>query len=158
MEVLNKINGWTLYFDNKEYIQESPEGHRSKVYALNEDQANQRFLNTIERGWVWVDYVYYTAHVYMSKIETERHMAQHKSNQLPPNGRFTTKDDAISEIKKVLPKAEEKFSRCLNALKALQEEMDFSSGDTYEGDTHGTYNDHSYISFKMDGFNFSFEV
>ena len=157
MEILKKINGWTLLIDDKEYIQESPEGHQSKIYALDRNQAESRFLNTIERGWVWVDYTYYTAYVYMGKIEISKSKAQYKSNESIPLTRFTSKDDAILAIKKVYPLAEEKFLKCSQALTKLHTELDFLSGDTYEGDTHGTYNDHSYISFKMNGFKFSFE-
>lgn len=159
MEVLSQVNGWTLYRDNKDYVQESPEGHRSKLYIVNDDEyANRKFLETIDRGWIWVEYEYFIPHVYMSKVEVEKHKAQRKSNGEIPKSRFKTKEEAAIEIRKVYPRAEEKFLKCLAALNKLREEMEFSSGDAYEGDTHGTYNDHSYISFEMEGFSFSFET
>lgn len=156
--IITNDSGWTLLRDEKEFFLVTPEGHRSKVYALNVDQAIAKFHEAIERGWVWVDYEYFVPSVYMSEVQVEKNRAQHKSNQKIPAGRFLTKEDAINAINKVMPKAQHKFSECSHALNELKNKMDFESGDTYEGDTHGTYNDHSFIRFQMDGFYFSFEA
>lgn len=73
-------------------------------------------------------------------------------------GKYLTKDDAKAAISKVMPQANEKFKSCLDAHRKLSQEMGFSTGFNYDGDTHGIYNEYDYISFDMDGFHFQFEI
>lgn len=104
---------------------------------------------------------YYTVSVVKSEIVVSKetrsiYIKDNASNIL--KDKYLTADDAKAAISKVLPDAQKKFKTCLDAKRKLFQEMGFSTGFNYDGDTHGIYNEYDYISFDMDGFHFQFEV
>ncbi len=156
VKILEK-DGWILFTENKKYVAVTPEGYESPLYCPDANLIEKYFNDAVERGWVWVNYDYYVPSVYMSNIVVTKNKAPRRSNIPVPKDRFLTKESALKAIEEVFPEAEYKFLKCLDALVKLQKDMDFESGSFYEGDTHGTYNDHDFISFYMKGFHFSFD-
>lgn len=73
-------------------------------------------------------------------------------------GKFFTKKEATDAITPSFDLAKIKFKNCLDRFNALKNELEFSVSYTYDGDTHGIFDEYSYISFKIDGFDFSFEI
>jgi hypothetical protein len=72
--------------------------------------------------------------------------------------KFLTPEEAENAIKSVLPRAKEHFKTCSDKHLQLCQELKFSVGFHYEGDTYGIYNEYDYISFKMDSFDFQFAI
>lgn len=161
METIKELNGWTLTkeSDNSDYIINHPDGHKVRYSrSYKESVMLVKFDEVVERCWIWVDITYYTVRVYMDEIVTDQRKGQARSNNIDSfmKGKYLTRDGAREAIKEVYPKAIDKFRECRQALIDLHEGLGFESGDTYEGDSYGTFNNHSYISFRMDDFEFSF--
>lgn len=105
-------------------------------------------------------FIYYEVSVVRSKVvvsKNERHIYGNNTVDILKNKHLTEKD-ARDAILKVLPNAKEKFEACLRAFIELRQNMGFSIGNNYDGDTYGIYNEYEYMSFKMDGFYFQFEI
>lgn len=105
--------------------------------------------------------VYYTVSVIKSKVKIEKNTRSIYIKDIPENlikNRFLTKDQAQSALEEVLPRAKEKFEKCLESYRTLCKESGFSIGFNYDGDTYGIYNEYDYLSFVIDGFNFQFEI
>lgn len=105
-------------------------------------------------------FTYYTVSVVQSKIvvgKEERHIY---GNDTPTilKDKYLTEKDAKDAILKVFPNAKAKFEACLGAFIKLRQDMGFSIGNSYDGDTCGIYNEYEYMYFKMDGFSFQFEI
>lgn len=158
METILTRENWSLKkIEHRKYSICIENKHSCVLPYQPEDQAIVAFNRAFERGWIWVDIIHYVPSVYMSEIVIEPRKITWRSERLNnTTSLFMDKNSAHRAISEVLPKAKEKFSKCSIALSKLHEELGFHSGDSYEGDTHGTYNDHSHISFSMDGFSFSF--
>lgn len=112
-----------------------------------------------------MELVYYSASVVASKVKVTKVMKLIYSYpersiddlaRLMTLDKHLTKQAAIDAIKTVLPKAQAHFEHCQSELKALQNKLNFFHGYSYDGDTHGIYNEYDYISFKLDGFYFEF--
>lgn len=104
---------------------------------------------------------YYTVSVVKSKITISKYNRAVYLNDIPENvikDKYFSAHDAETAIELVMPHAKRKFSECLDAVMNLKRRMNFCVGFSYEGDTHGIYDDHQYISFDLDGFSFSFEM
>lgn len=111
--------------------------------------------------------VYYTVCVHKSQIKVGKeernifswpdHTVEEAAKILTSN-RFLTKAEARNAIEAVLPKAQEHFQACLKKYQEAMSSLNFSVGYTYDGDTHGIYDEYEYINFKMDGFDFEFEM
>lgn len=123
----------------------------AKVKSLNPDA----IVN--ENG-----FIHYTVSVVKSKVVTEKHTRHIYGNDTGDNMRadtyYFTQKDAENAIMQVMPEAKEKFEKCLDAYTKLTQDLGFSKGFSYSGDTHGIYNEYDYIYFKIKGFNFQFEV
>ena len=105
--------------------------------------------------------VYYTVSVIASKIKTSKQVRDLyiKDDALKLlNGKYLTKLDAENAIKEVILEAENKFNDCLEAFIKLERSMGFIVGFNYDGDSHGIYNEYQYISFKLKGFDFQFQI
>ena len=104
---------------------------------------------------------YYTASVTKSEIKIEKQTRMIYMNDKPEGlikDRFLTEKGAKEAILKVMPLAKEKYRTCLNLYNNLKKEQQFSVGYNYDGDTYGIYNEYSYISFNLNGFDFQFEM
>lgn len=107
------------------------------------------------------DLVYYSASVIKGKIDIRRDTRGIYLNAEPAKlvkCGFRTELEARNAINEVMPKALRHYEDCLKAYRELTTKMGFSVGYNYDGDTHGIYNEYEYISFKLDGFNFQFEI
>jgi len=107
------------------------------------------------------DLVYYTANVSKGKIEVSRNTRSIYLSSEPEKLAiyfFRSKKEAIEAIEKVMPRAKEKFEKCLKAYYEITSKLGFDIGHNYDGDMYGIYNEYEYISFNMDNFNFSFEI
>ena len=72
--------------------------------------------------------------------------------------KYLTKAEAEAAIKEVLPEAEAKFEMCRKAYNKMEQELGFSKSYSYDGDTHGIYNEYESISFDLKGFYFEFRI
>lgn len=105
-------------------------------------------------------FIYYTVSVIQSKIVVEKNERNIYGNDTVNilKDKYLTEKDAKDAILKVLPDAKAKYEACLSAYVKLRQDMGFSIGNSYDGDTYGIYNEYEYIYFKMDGFSFEFEI
>lgn len=107
---------------------------------------------------------HYTVSVIQSKIVTHKETtrlagiikADRQAEYIA--SKYLTPQSAIEAIKVVLPYAIEHLKTCQAELKAIENRLGFNFGYTYEGETYDIYNEYSYISFKLNGFNFEFEI
>jgi hypothetical protein len=126
------------------------QSHISKIKELNSDVT---FKNN--------KLIYYTVSVVRGEIvisENERSIYIKDNPENLIKDKFLTKKDAENAISPVFLKAKIKFKKCLDKLNDLKNELGFYISYTYEGDTHGIHDEYQYISFKIDGFDFSFEI
>lgn len=106
-------------------------------------------------------FFYYTVSVVRSQIVVVRQWRDIYTNDTPENlikNRYLTENEAREAINKVRPRAIEKYNNCLKAFEELKRNLGFSVGFNYEGDSCGIYDEHYYIEFNMDGFDFNFEI
>lgn len=137
---------------------------------LEQDQKRQAILDEMLRlrpdtelsvNKYTTDLVYYSASVVKGKIVIGRDTRGIYLNADPAKlvkCGFRTELEARNAINEVMPKALRHYEECLNAYRELTSKMGFSVGHNYDGDTHGIYNEYSYISFSLDGFNFQFNI
>lgn len=113
----------------------------------------------IVRGKYTTELIFYNVSVVNGKIvtskETRTIYIKSDAAKLLSN-RYLSRAQAEEAVTKVMPKAQEHFKNIVKAYKDLASSMGFTIGYTYEGDTHGIYDEYQYISFDLDGFHFTF--
>jgi hypothetical protein len=105
--------------------------------------------------------IYYFATVSKGKVVISKETRSLYKTDKPENvikGKYFNKLDAENAIKEVLPKAQEHFRVCRDALHELQAKLNFYVSYTMEGDTYGIHDEYQYIAFQMDGFRFEFKM
>jgi len=75
-----------------------------------------------------------------------------------PKGQYTSDQEAREAILVVFPRAFERFNMIRDRIRQMEHDLDFEVTYTMDGDTHGIYEDHLDVDFRMDGFNFSFSL
>ena len=72
MELIRESQGWKLYEDKPTFFTvETPEGFKM-VLRCNKESVEKRFEETIERGWIWIDFEFFIGSIFDSKIEIEK--------------------------------------------------------------------------------------
>jgi hypothetical protein len=134
---------------------------KDKENSIVEDLRRLRPEVEIVIGKYKSEIVYYTVSVVKSKVKIEKNTRSIYIKDIPEKlikERFLTKEQAQAAIETVLPRAKEKFEKCLEAHRTLCKELGFSTGFSYDGDTYGIYDEYDYICFKLEGFDFQFEI
>lgn len=161
MELFKSENNWKLYkVDNNLFYLEVPETGEKREISYSEHTALNAFNHAVRTGWTWLKREYYTVSVIKSKVKVNKEKREIRSDkvELFNKTHYLTEAQAKMAINDVMPEALKKFEQCKDAYLKLHKDMDFGSGFNYDGDTHGIYNEYNYISFKMKGFDFQFEL
>lgn len=161
MNLYKEENGWKLYkVNDKLFYLEVPETGEKREIPYHWHTAMSVFSHAVKYGWTWLKREYYTVSVVKSKVKIKKESKEIKSDkvELFNQSHYLTEAQARMAINDVLPEALKKFNQCKEAYLKLHKELEFSSGLNYDGDTHGIYNEYEYISFKMEGFSFQFEL
>ncbi len=119
------------------------------------------FNHAVKNNWTWLARTHYIPSVVKGKIviSTEENRSIRSSHVAQwEAGKYLTKQEATDAISKVFLISKERFDLCLKKHHELCNEMAFSIGFNYDGDTHGIYNEYEYISFKLHGFDFQFPI
>jgi hypothetical protein len=66
------------------------------------------------------------------------------------NNHYLNENELKEKMKPILIKANEKFEKCKDAFEKLQKDFEVDIDYTMEGDTHGIYEDHLNMTFKVD--------
>ena len=139
---------------------ETSEQRAERFRQLRESIANQLLEKypevTFNRHKWGIDVIYYVVHFH-DKVYIGERKRGINNTIFSLDSYYLTKEQAKQAIEKHLPVARQKFEQCLTALNALKESMGFDVSYSIEGDTHGIQ-DHPYISFKLEGFDFTFRI
>lgn len=158
--LIKEQNNWKLIKKDSVFFLVCPSGEEVKLSITSEGNLNNCFSHAVTKNWTWLKRTYYTVSVIKSKIKVSKDEKNVRSDSLDKFERahFLTESQARQAINDVLPRAEEHFKKCLEGYKKITSENKFYIGFNYDGDTHGIYNEYEYISFKLDGFDFQFEI
>lgn len=159
--IIKEQNGWKLLKKEDIFYLVCPSGEEVKLSITHESNLNNCFNHAVKNNWTWLKRTYYTVSHIKSKIvvsKQESNMVRSDKLSQWEKNHYLTEAQAKQAINDVLPKAEEHFNTCLQKHKELTKELGFSIGYNYEGDSHGIYDEYQYISFKMEGFDFNFEI
>lgn len=160
MQIIKEQNGWKLIKKDGTFYLVCPSGEEVR-YGTSEQNAFSWFDRVVEKNWTWLTREYYIPSVVNGKVVASKYDNKSvRSDKVDEwgAGRYLTKEAAKEAISLVLPKAKGKFLACQEAHQKVCSEMGFGVGYTYDGDTHGIYDEYQYISFTMDGFNFQFPI
>lgn len=139
---------------------ETSEQRNQRFKDLKENIANQlleKYPNvTFNRHAYGIDVIHYVTY-FADKIYVGKRTKAINNSIFQLNSFFLTENEAKQAINKHLPKAKQKFEKCLKSLNKLKEVLKFDVSYSIEGDTHGI-EDHPYISFTMNGFDFTFTI
>lgn len=139
---------------------ETPEQRAERFRQLRESIASQLLEKypevTLKRHQYGIDVIHYVVHFHDKVCINERKRGINTS-VFSLDKYFLTREQAQQAIEKHVPEAWAKFQNCLKALNELKELMEFDVSYSIEGDTHGI-EDHPYISFKLEGFDFTFRI
>lgn len=151
MILIKEINGWKLYKQSDDNFRiETPEGFK-QTYRPTFDE--KQFDVIVERGWIWVDIEYYQASIKNFEIRIQKHKKQIQSNKSDALLQIYSIDEVElkENMKPILIKANEKFEKSKAAFEELQKEFGIDINYTMEGDTHGIYESHLNMTFRIDG-------
>lgn len=160
MELIRESQGWKLYEDKPTFFTvETPEGFKMDL-RCNKQSVQKRFEETIERGWVWIDFEFFVGSIFDSKIEIEKKKKSIRSDRFEKfkNDYSTTKEQENERLKPILKKAIDKFNECEQAFLKLQRELEFNVDFSMFGDTYGIYESYQYISFDIEGVYCKFKI
>lgn len=139
---------------------ETPQERQQRFRDLREGIAAQLLARypavTFNRHKHGIDVIYYVVHFHDGIHVNERKRGI-VTTVFSLDNYFLTKEAAKQAIEKHLVAAQQKFQQCLTALNQLKQDLDFDVSYSIEGDTHGI-EDHPYINFKMEGFDFTFTI
>jgi hypothetical protein len=152
-EPIKEINGWKLYkeSDLHHFEVETPEG--CKQVFRHPSFNILEFEKAVERGWIWIDVEFFTTSIVNSKIVISKQKKQIRSNLYNSFliNHNLNENELRKKMKPTLIKANEKFKKCKDAFEKLQKEFEVDINYTMEGDTHGIYEDHLNMTFRIDG-------
>lgn len=161
MNIIKSNKDFTLYktIDNN-YIIEAQNKMQANYGKVSELHAINMFNNTIERGWCWVEKEYFTISFLNAEAIVKKHKKQIQSNKedIFLKNHYISKEQAIEATKHLLPLADERSTKIINAYNDLHKVLDFESGFHYEGDSHGIYDEYEYISFKIENVEFTYTI
>ena len=149
MEKIAEKNGWKLFRVNnsENHVMETPEGiqQQNKYFNIN------NFEEVIKRGFIWVDFEFFTGTIKNGKIEIEKRKKQVRSDKIHlfKKSHFIDKNSVIAKLTPILKKADKKYNFCRNEIIKLQQNLDIVIDYAMYGDTHGIYEDYMYINFKI---------
>lgn len=139
---------------------ETPQQRAERFRQLRESIANQLLEKypevTLRRHQYGIDVIHYVVH-FDDRVCINERKRGINNTAFNLDGYYLTREQAKQAIEKHLPAARHKFDQCLTALNQLKQSMDFDVSYSIEGDTHGI-EDHPYISFKLEGFDFTFRI
>lgn len=160
MKIIKEQNNWKLINKEDSYYLVCPSGEKVDLTKYSEHTRNTCFNHAVTYNWTWLKRTYYTVSHVKSKIKVTKNEKQIRSDSVDKFERshYLTEAQARQAINDVLPRAEQHFKKCLESYRKLTSELNFCIGFNYDGDTYGIYNEYDYISFKMDGFSFQFEI
>ena len=161
---MNKIKSeenFTLYkTSNSVYIIETPNKLQCNYGRVSEIHALSMFIKTVERGWCWVDKEYYTISYLDGEPTVNKYKKQIQSNkeEVFLKNHYISKEQAIEATKHLIPLAEEKSNKIIEAYENLHKELNFESGFHYEGDSYRIYNEYQYIRFEIENVKFTYTI
>lgn len=158
--IIKEQNNWKLIKKEDAYYLVCPSGEEVKLNVTSEGNLNNCFNHAVTYNWTWLKRTYYTVSLIKSKVAVGKNEKSIRSDSVDKFERsyYLTEAQAKQAINDVLPRAEQHFKTCLENYRKLANDLNFYVGFNYDGDTHGIYNEYEYISFKMDGFSFQFEI
>lgn len=142
-------------------MSETSEQRQQRFRELRESVATtllQQYPDvTFDRHQYGIDVIHYVVHFSGGRIQVGKRKRGINNSVFSLDSYYLTEQAAKQAIGEHIPAATAKFEQCLTALNQLKQSMDFDVSYSVEGDTHGIQ-DYPYISFKMGGFDFTFEI
>lgn len=111
-----------------------------------------KFKESVARGWIWIDVEYYLGHIINGSIEIEKCKKQIQSNKFDLFKRTHHQSyEAVKDsLTPIIEKANEKYNQFLEQLEKLEEESNVKISFFMEGDTFGIYDSGVIITFRID--------